>query len=376
MLTMKRFLPWLIGGLLLLSLTACNLAEVTPLPTDEPTSPVLPSFTPSQAPIPTVQVTEVVTLPIRLTNTLNLQLSQRAAVSNIQNIVWSQDSSTLALITQNADADDNQVYGVSILDARDLSPRSVFTSVGNRISAVAADGHTVAVIDRNMQAFSIVDAVASGTTLGSKVTDFLISNVTFSPDMSYIAVTKHDSWEVVLYDFNTLQEVRVLSGFETAAPVFDARFDHSPQWIAWLARGTLQLQEVETGRLSGVFSHEDFVTAYAIAPQGTILASSFGTSYGEDLVSAVRLWDMTTSTLIQTLIMNYSVNDLQFSPDEKLLAAAVGSDLQLWDPASGVLLNTLSGHSDLILQIAISPDQHTIATAGLDNQLFLWQIIE
>jgi WD40 repeat protein len=376
MLTMKRFLPWLIGGLLLLSLTACNLAEVTPLPTEEPTSPVLPSFTPSQAPIPTVQVTEVVTLPIRLTNTLNLQLSQRAAVSNIQNIVWSQDSSTLALITQNADADDNQVYGVSILDARDLSPRSVFTSVGNRISAVAADGHTVAVIDRNMQAFSIVDAVAGGTTLGSKVTDFLISNVTFSPDMSYIAVTKHDSWEVVLYDFNTLQEVRVLSGFETAAPVFDARFDHSPQWIAWLARGTLQLQEVETGRLSGVFSHEDFVTAYAIAPQGTILASSFGTSYGEDLVSAVRLWDMTTSTLIQTLIMNYSVNDLQFSPDEKLLAAAVGSDLQLWDPASGVLLNTLSGHSDLILQIAISPDQHTIATAGLDNQLFLWQIIE
>jgi WD40 repeat protein len=376
MLTMKRFLPWLIGGLLLLSLTACNLAEVTPLPTEEPTSPVLPSFTPSQAPIPTVQVTEVVTLPIRSANTLNLQLSQRAAVSNIQNIVWSQDSSTLALITQNADADDNQVYGVSILDARDLSPRSVFTSVGNRISAVAADGHTVAVIDRNMQAFSIVDAVAGGTTLGSKVTDFLISNVTFSPDMSYIAVTKHDSWEVVLYDFNTLQEVRVLSGFETAAPVFDARFDHSPQWIAWLARGTLQLQEVETGRLSGVFSHEDFVTAYAIAPQGTILASSFGTSYGEDLVSAVRLWDMTTSTLIQTLIMNYSVNDLQFSPDEKLLAAAVGSDLQLWDPASGVLLNTLSGHSDLILQIAISPDQHTIATAGLDNQLFLWQIIE
>lgn len=373
---MKRFLPWLIGGLLLLSLTACNLAEVTPLPTEEPTTPVLPSFTPSQAPTPTVQVTEVVTLPIRSTNTLNLQLSQRAAVSNIQDIVWSQDSTTLALLTQNSDAGDNQVYGVSILDARDLSPLSVFTSVGNRISAVAADGHTAAVIDRNLQAFSIVDAAASGTTLGSKVTDFLISNVTFSPDLRYIAVTKHDSWEVVLYDFNTLQEVRVLSGFETAAPVFDARFDHSPQWIAWLARGTLQLQEVETGRLSGVFSHEDFVTAYAIAPQGTILASSFGTSYGENMVSAVRLWDMTTSTLIQTLIMNYSVNNLQFSPDEKLLAAAVGSDLQLWDPANGVLLNTLSGHSDIILQIAISPDQHTIATAGLDNQLFLWQIIE
>lgn len=373
---MKRFLPWLIGGLLLLSLTACNLAEVTPVPTEALTTPALPSLTPSQAPTPTVLVTEVVTLPIRATNTLNLQLSQRAAVSNIQDIVWSQDSATLTLITQNSDAGDNQVYSVTILNASDLSTRSVFSSVGNRISAVAADGHTAAMIDRNLQAFSIVDAAASGTTLGSKVTDFLISNVTFSPDLRYIAVTKHDSWEVVLYDFNTLQEVRVLSGFETAAPVFDARFDHSPQWIAWLARGTLQLQEVETGRLSGIFSHEDFVTAYAISPQGTILASCAGTSLGSELVSAVRLWDMTTSTLIQTLIMNTSVYNLQFSPDEKLLVAAAGNDLQLWDPAGGLLLNTLSGHTDTILQIAISPDQHTIATAGLDNQLFLWQIIE
>jgi WD40 repeat protein len=79
---------------------------------------------------------------------------------------------------------------------------------------------------------------------------------------------------------------------------------------------------------------------------------------------------------LQMLVMNESVYNVQFSPDEKLLVAAVGSDLQLWDPTSGMLLNTLSGHSDIILQLAISPDQHTIATSGLDNQLFLWQIIE
>jgi WD40 repeat protein len=94
------------------------------------------------------------------------------------------------------------------------------------------------------------------------------------------------------------------------------------------------------------------------------------------MVPAITLWDTTTSAEIQTLVMRESVYNLQFSPDEMLLATAVSNDLQLWDPTSGSLLNTLSGHSDIILQIAISPDQHSIATAGLDNQLFLWQIIE
>jgi len=373
---MKKLLPWFIGGLLLLSLTACDAVRVTPLPTQALATAVLPSLTPSQASTPTVLVTEVVTAPIKANNILNLQPSQRAAVSNIQDIVWAQDSATLAVITQNADSDGNQVYGVSVLDAKDLSTRSVYTSVGNRIAAVASDGHTAAVIDKDLKAFSIVDTGLSGTTLGSKMTDFPIGHVSFSPDLRFVAVTKQESWEVVLYNFNTLEEVRVLTGFETAAPVFDARFDYSPQWIAWFARGTIQLQEVETGNLSSTFSHEDFVTAYTIAPGGMILASCAGKTIGTEMVPAITLWDTITSSEIQTLVMDESVYNLQFSPDEKLLAAAVGIDLQLWDPASGTLLNTLSGHSDIILQIAISPDQHTIATAGLDNQIYLWQIIE
>lgn len=373
---MKRYLPWLIGGLLLVSLTACNLAEVTPVPTQAPPTSVLPSLTPSQASSPTVLVTEPVTAQIRQNNVQSLQIGQRAAVRNIQDIVWSQDSSTLAVLTQNADTDGNQVFGVSVLDAKNLYTLSVYSSVGNRIAAVAPDGHTVAVIDKDLKAFSIVDANQDGTTLGSKVTDFAISNISFSPDMRYVAVTKQEAWEVVLYDFNTLEEVRVLTGFETAAPVFDARFDYSPQWVAWLARGTMQLQEVETGRLTSSLSHEDFVTAYTIAPQGMILATCAGKTVDGLMVPAITLWDTTTSAEIQTLVMRESVYNLQFSPDEMLLATAVSNDLQLWDPTSGSLLNTLSGHSDIILQIAISPDQHSIATAGLDNQLFLWQIIE
>ena len=124
------------------------------------------------------------------------------------------------------------------------------------------------------------------------------------------------------------------------------------------------------------FSHEDFVTAYAVSPDGMILASCAAKTINGEFVPAITLWDTTTSTEIQTLVPGESVYSLQFSPDGKLLIAAVGNDLQIWDPASGTLLSTLSGHTDIILQVAVSPDQHTIATAGLDNQLYLWQITE
>lgn len=372
----KKVLIWVIGGMLLLSLVACSFETVTPPPTQSPPTVAVPSQTPSPAPVPTVLVAEVITVPIRSNNAINLLLGQRAAVRNIQDIVWSQDSTSLSVITQNADSDNNQVYGVSVLNAVDLTTRSIYTSVGNRITAVAADGHTAAIIDKDLKAFSIVDTGMSGTTLGSKITDYGIGNISFSPDMRYVAVTKQESWEVVLYDFTTLEEVRALSGFETAAPVFDARFDFSPQWIVWFARGTLQLQEVETGRLTDAFFHEDFVSSYTLSPDGMILASSAAKTVNGAMVPAITLWDTTSSSDIKTLVMNEPVYAMQFSPDGKLLAVAVGKDLQIWDATTATLLTTLTGHSDIILQIAFSPDQHTIATAGLDNQLYLWQITE
>lgn len=372
----KKILLWLIGGILLLSLAACNMEPVTPPATIAPPTAELPSQSPSLAPSPTVLLTEAVTVPIKSGNTQSIVLTQRAAVSNIQRIVWSQDGATISILTQNADSEGNQVFGVSVLNAADLTTRSIYTSVGNRIAAIAPDGHTAAIIDKNLMAFSLVDTGLNGTTLGSKITDYPIGNISFSPDLRYLAVTKQEAWEVVLYDLSTLEEVRVLSGFETAAPVFDARFDDSPQWIVWHARGTLQLQEVETGRLNGAFYHEDFVLGYTLSPDGMILASSAPKTVNGEMVPAITLWDTTASSEIQTLVISEPVYTLKFSPDEKMLAVAAGKDLQLWDAAAGTLLNTLSGHSDTILQIAFSPDQHTIATAGIDNQLYLWQITE
>ena len=371
-----KYLSWILTLLLVITLVACDLPVVTPPPTE--VAPTSTTVTQPTAPPPTqiVEVTQSVTVPIKAGNLTGLIITHKAAASNLQRLSWSQDGGFLALITQNFDTSDNQVYGFSTLNAADLSTRSVYSTSGNRISAVAPDGETIATISNDMMAFSLVNTGNGNEQAGSKMTDYLIGNITFSPDGRYLAVTKQEYWEVVLYDRETLEEVINLTGFETAAPVFNAGFDASPQWMVWFSRGTVQLQEVETGMMGGRFQHEDFLSSYTLSPDGTILATSAGKTVNNAFVPAITLWDTSSSMEIQTLVLDAPANVLRFSPDGKLLAVAVGSDLQLWDPATGTLLYTLTGHTETIHQVAFAPDQKTIATGAMDNQLYLWQIPE
>lgn len=362
-----KFLAWLITAFLVLTLSACDLPEITPPPTEtEPTTaPVvdavpLPSLTESVEAKPLIQITN--------SNAQNLALTNKTAVSNIQQITWANDGKSLSVVTQNSDANGNQVYGVTVLDSTNLSPLAVYSSPNDRIASVAGDGRTVAVISQDMSSFKLVDMGAGNAEIFSLTPGYLVGGITFSPDLRYVAVTKMDAWEVVLFDFTTHEELRTLTGFETAAPVFDAGFSEASQWLVWHARATIQLQDVESGSMGPSFSHEDFVNDYTMTSDGALLASSVATS--------IKLWDAASGSQVSSFeIGNYGTS-ISFSPDGSLLAATSGNDLQVWDVTSATLLAALSGHSDVVRLTAFSPDQNSIATAGADNQLYLWQIAQ
>ena len=360
--------------LLVLSITSCTLPAITPTAVDTQT-PTSGFSIPSESPQPS-EAPNKIAVVINENNLSTLDVTAKVAVANPQLLDWSSDSQTLSVVNQTSDANNNQLFGVTTLLVPSLTPKYVFSSQGNRVADVAADGRTAALISQDMTSYSLVDMGAGNTTISSNAPGFLVGNVTFSPDLRYVAVTQAEQWEVILYNFANGAEVRRLSGFETAAPVFDAGFSASPQWILWHARAKAQLQEVESGKLTPEFSHEDFLSAYTTSPDGTILATAAGKTVNGIFSPAVTLWDAVDGVEMHTLILSESANSLSFSPDGKLLAVAAGKDLQLWRVSDGSLLGTYSEHLDSISKVKFSPNGKTIATAGFDNQLYLWQVLQ
>ena len=110
------------------------------------------------------------------------------------------------------------------------------------------------------------------------------------------------------------------------------------------------------------------------SPGGDRLAAG-----GED--QAVYLWDPATGSLRQTLSGHTdTIRTLAFNGDGTLLATG-GNDhtVNLWQPATGERLYTWQGHTDSVTAIAIAPTvppelgQGTlIASGGADKTIQLW----
>ena len=103
---------------------------------------------------------------------------------------------------------------------------------------------------------------------------------------------------------------------------------------------------------------------------------------GESVVSGptfapVKLWRVRDGTLLRTLdadIYN-KLSCVAISPDGQILAEGTyDREIRLVRVADGQQLHKLTGHSDMVLSMAFSPDGRFLA-AGLGNgKIWLWGI--
>jgi len=123
-----------------------------------------------------------------------------------------------------------------------------------------------------------------------------------------------------------------------------------------------------------------------ISPDGRRLATGYKTSEltGETLF---QLWELAPSgiTEVNSVTVNPEarVSAYGFSPDlSRNVTIDANSLLNLWDPASGQLLQsfpinqteTSSGHSDFVFGFAFSPDGAHCATGGDEGLAIIWDL--
>ena len=127
------------------------------------------------------------------------------------------------------------------------------------------------------------------------------------------------------------------------------------------------------GEIAHMTGHGGKVTSLAVAVDGTIASGDYS---GE-----IRLWDGKTGVFGKVLAKQASVvGSLSFSPDGKrLLSGTVEGSGQyeshVYDLAGGREVVTYSGHDNIVLATAISPDGRWVATGGGGNhEIHLWDL--
>lgn len=114
---------------------------------------------------------------------------------------------------------------------------------------------------------------------------------------------------------------------------------------------------------------------FAFSPDGNTLAVCCAVPGKKTLRGSLRLYDLATGKLKQTLVCDaYLAISASFSPDGKRIAAGCHSGgIAVWDVSSAKLLKTLKT-DDRIMAFAISPDNKHLAAGSGEDAVTLWNL--
>ncbi|HLK56249.1 MAG TPA: WD40 repeat domain-containing protein [Chthonomonadaceae bacterium] len=236
----------------------------------------------------------------------------------------------------------------------------------------------------------------------------VIAYVAYSPDGKMLATASYDK-TAKIWNPATGQVLFTLTGHTDG--LYSLAFSPDSKLLATSGSdGTTRLWDTTNGHCQSVIqAGKIYVHAVAFSPDGSLLATG-----GMD---SIKIWDVATRKLKQTLLVPHAILSLVFSPDGKLLASCgfentvilwntstwhsdrtispsdtdgiyalayspdgkllAGGDndttAKVWNPTTGKQIYVLKGHWGGVLAVAFSPDSKTLATGG-DFSIKFWDM--
>jgi eukaryotic-like serine/threonine-protein kinase len=116
-----------------------------------------------------------------------------------------------------------------------------------------------------------------------------------------------------------------------------------------------------------------------LKPSGRVTQAAFSRDLSRIAVGShcgkVGVWIVNDSRPIATLDhLDYDVTGLDFSPDDKMLAVAVGFTVSLWETETWRKIGEFDVSDAQILSIAFTPDGRHLISTAYDRPIMIWDI--
>jgi|GEM_PF-2934451 len=175
-----------------------------------------------------------------------------------------------------------------------------------------------------------------------------------------------------IFQADTLTEVAKLGDY---AAISHVAFSHDGQWLAAGGNGgRLVLYRATDGKSMWSSSNYNANLRVAFSHDDRMLAA------GGQRFQGIRLMDVSAPASgvkhLGNMAEGRELAALAWLPGSRYLAAAMTgvSEVQIWDTREQRLVATLAEHTKPVKAIAVSPDGRTLATAGHDLDVVLWDV--
>jgi len=204
--------------------------------------------------------------------------------------------------------------------------------------------------------------------------------VTFSPDGKYFAACAEGDTQINLYDVNSGNRMKVLSGH--GRDVTSISFSPDSNFLVSGSRDNkIKVWDVVLGDcIKTLKGHTGWVCDVDYSPKGRYVASAgladCTNKVGLDMQTkdAVKIWDVKKGSCKKTLQGHRNtIRTLKYSPDGNFIASGgEDKDIRIWNAHNGACVKVLKGHTQPINSLAFSPDGKLLISSGEDGTIRVW----